>query len=102
MGGGGVVELGLGFAVGWTSLFRRGAALVLAIMFVMAVFEFGKIDAIGPSPIIVILLAIVADEARDPRRHHLWAAEAWYAFAIAGFMAAYYVAHAELFGTAII
>ncbi len=98
----GVVEFSLAFALAWTPLFRRAAALVLAIMFVMAVFEFGKIDAIGHSPIIVILLAIVADEARDPRRHHLWAAEAWYAFAIAGFMAAYYVAHAELFGTAII
>jgi hypothetical protein len=98
----GVVEFSLAFALAWTPLFRRVAALVLAIMFVMAVFEFGKIDAIGHSAIIVILLAIVADHARDPRRHHLWATEAWYAVAIAGFMAVYYVAHAELFGTAII
>jgi len=98
----GVVEFSLAFALAWTPLFRRAAALVLAIMFVMAVFEFGKIDAIGHSPIIVILLAIAADEARDARRHHLWAAEAWYAVAITGFVAVYYVAHAELFGTAII
>jgi len=65
-------------------------------------YPYGKIDAIGHSPIIVILLAIAADEARDARRHHLWAAEAWYAVAITGFVAVYYVAHAELFGTAII
>lgn len=51
---------------------------------------------------VVILLAIVADNVRDPCRHHLWAADAWYAFAVAGLVAAYYVAHAELFGTAII
>jgi hypothetical protein len=98
----GVVEFGLAFALAWTPLARRAAALVLAIMFVMAVFAFGKIDAIGHAPIVIILIAIVADENRNAHRHHAWAVDAWYAVAIAGFIAAYYVVHAQIFGTAII
>jgi hypothetical protein len=98
----GVVEFSLAFALAWTPLARRAAALVLAIMFIMAVFAFGKVDAIGHSPIVIILIAIVADENRDARRHHAWAVDAWYAVAIAGFIVAYYVVHAEIFGTSVI
>jgi hypothetical protein len=98
----GVVEFSLAFALAWTPLVRRAAALVLAIMFIMAVFAFGKIDAIGHAPIVIIMIAIVADENRDAHRHHAWAVDAWYAVAVAGFIAAYYVVHAEIFGTSVI
>jgi hypothetical protein len=97
----GVVEFSLAFALCWTPLARRAAALVLSAMFVSAIFEFGKIDAIGHAPIIVILIAIAADEARAARRHPALA-PAWYVVAIGGFTAAYYVMHSSLFGTAII
>ncbi len=63
----GVIEFTLAFALIWTPLVRRVAATLLAAMFVSAVFQFGKIDAIGHSLIIVVLLAIVADDARVRR-----------------------------------
>jgi hypothetical protein len=70
-------------------------------MFVSAIFEFGKIDAIGHAPIIAILLAVFADCDLRARRSPV-IAPAWCAVAIAGFIAAYYIAHALLFGTAIV
>jgi hypothetical protein len=97
----GVVEFSLAFALCWTPLARRAAAFALSAMFVSAIFEFGKIDAIGHAPIIVVLIAIAADEARAPRRHPALA-PAWYVVAIGGFTAAYYIMHSSLFGTAII
>ena len=96
----GVVEFALAFALGWARL-ARAAALVLCAMFVSAIFEFGKIDAIGHAPIIAILLAVFADDALRARRHAVLA-PAWCVIAIAGFIAAYYIAHALLFGTAIV
>lgn len=60
----GVVEFALAFALVWTPLARRLSALVLAAMFALAVIPFGKIDAIGHLMIIVLLLAIVADDTR--------------------------------------
>ena len=52
----GVIEFTLAFALIWTPLVRRTAAIILAAIFVSAVFEFGKVDAIGHSGIIVVLL----------------------------------------------
>ena len=57
----GVIEFTLAFALLWTPLVRRFAAIILTGMFISAVFEFGKVDAIGHSLIIVVLLAIAAD-----------------------------------------
>ena len=62
----GVVEFSLAFALIGTPLMRRTAAIILASMFVAAVLEFGKIDAIGHSPIIIVMLAIAADNAPGP------------------------------------
>ena len=52
----GAVEFALAFALMWTPLVRRVAAVMLAAMFVSAVFEFGKIDLIGHTLIVVALL----------------------------------------------
>ena len=60
----GVIEFTLAFALVWTPLVRRSAAIILASMFVTAALEFGKLDAIGHSAIIVVLLAIAADDRR--------------------------------------
>ena len=51
----GAVEFALAFALMWTPLVRRVAAIMLAAMFVSAVFEFGKIDLIGHTLIVVVL-----------------------------------------------
>lgn len=94
----GVIEFVLAFALLWTPLVRRFAAIILAGMFVGACFEFGKLDVIGHTGIIVVLLAIVGDDARmEVRRKHLLFAPVGYAVALAGFLGLYYGMHAALF-----
>lgn len=100
----GVIEFTLSFALLWTPLVRRAAALVLAGMFIGAIFEFGKLDAIGHAPIIAVLLVIIADRVATPaidRRRTFTLAPACYLAALAGFLGLYYVMHAVLFGTTI-
>jgi hypothetical protein len=99
----GVIEFTLAFSLIWTPLVRRMAAVILAAMFVSAVFEFGKLDAIGHAPIVVILLAIAADNAPAAK----WSPRPAFAplafcAALTAFLAVYYVAHAVLFHTQII
>jgi hypothetical protein len=99
----GVIEFTLAFALVWTPLVRRWAAIVLAAMFISACFAFGKIDVIGHAPIIVVLLAIVGDDAKvEVKMRHLALAPVGYAVALTLFLAAYYGMHALLFGTAIL
>jgi hypothetical protein len=64
----GVVEFGLAFALLWTPLVRRLAALTLALMLVAATFDFGKVDGIGHLLIIAALLVVFADPGRDLAR----------------------------------
>jgi hypothetical protein len=100
MNAAGFVEFSLSFALLCSPLVRRIATIVLMSMFVSAVFEFGKIDAIGHLLIVVLLLAIAADN--QPVR---WCspirAPVWYSAALATTIAAYYLGHAFLFGTAV-
>ena len=88
-------------------------------MFLSAILEFGKIDAIGHSAIIAVLLAIIADDAVGTRSVHLrlgikenlakfkLAASTWdfvlipagYCAALASFLVFYYALHAVIFHT---
>jgi hypothetical protein len=97
----GMVEFGLAFALLWTPLVRRMAAVVLMSMFVSAVFEFGKIDAIGHSVIVVILLVVAADNGEAPLRAPVLAPFC-FSLALALTMLLYYGGHALLFGTSLI
>ena len=96
----GVIEFTLAFALIWTPLVRRVAALILTGIFVSAIFEFGKVDAIGHSGIIVVLLGIAADDTRTTvrARDAAWA-PAYYSGALAAFLALYYLGHEVLFDT---
>jgi hypothetical protein len=99
----GAVEFALAFALVWTPLVRRIGAVMLAAMFIGAVFQFGKIDLIGHSLIIVSLLAIAADDGgKAARLRDSWLLPFAYAASLAGFLATYYVGHAALFGTKIL
>jgi hypothetical protein len=100
----GVVEFTLAFSLVWTPLVRRASAIVLAAMFISATFEFGKLDLIGHAPIMAVLFAIIGDDARLEQRTRGFAIAAplAYCFALAGFLGAYYFAHAALFGTQIL
>ena len=94
----GVIEFTLAFALIWTPLVRRAAAIILTAIFVSAVFEFGKVDAIGHSGIIVVLLGIAADDVRTAvrARDAAWA-PAYFGCALATFLALYYVGHEALY-----
>jgi hypothetical protein len=98
----GVIEFALAFALLWTPLVRRCAAIVLAGMFIGACFEFGKLDVIGHAPIIIVLLVLASDDARvQITRKHLVLAPAGYAAALVLFLTLYYGSHAALFGSLI-
>jgi hypothetical protein len=92
----GVVEFSLAFGLIGPPLVRRAAAVLLAATFISAVPEFGKIDAIGHSPIIVVFLAIIADNAPG-RRFKSLRMPAYYVVAFVLTVAAYYLGHAALF-----
>jgi hypothetical protein len=99
----GAIEFALAFALLWTPLVRRVAAIMLTAMFVSAVFAFGKIDLIGHALIVVALLGIIADDGAKPARiRDFWLVPAAYAASLALFLATYYMVHAELFGTTVL
>ena len=64
----GVVEFGLAFALFWTPLVRRLAALALALVLTAATLDFGKVDGIGHLMMIAILVAVFADPCGRPAR----------------------------------
>lgn len=90
----GVVEFALAFALIWTPLVRRTSAAILIGIFVSAVFEFGKIDAIGHALIIAALLAVLVDDA--PAKvtvRHVALAPLAYGAALALFIFVFYAGH---------
>ena len=96
----GVVEFTLSFALICTPLARRAASVMLIATFVSAIAEFGKIDAVGHSPIIITLIAIFADQTQAKQRSwSLAALPLQYGGALATFVALYYFGHAIAFGT---
>jgi hypothetical protein len=66
----GIVEFGLSFALFWTPLARRLAALALILLLTSATLDFGRVDGIGHLMIVVILLVIFADPEGKPERCH--------------------------------
>ena len=75
---------------------RKAAALA-------AVLEFGKIDAIGHSCIVALLLAIAADDRVDTVavRQIVWT-PVGYAASLAVVLLGYYELHSTLFGTSLV
>jgi hypothetical protein len=101
----GVVEFILAFALTWTPLVRRCAAIMLIAMFASAAIQFGKLDVIGHALIVVVLLGIVGDDAKQEHATKLrdyLLVPVTYGTALALFLAVYYGAHAALFGTRIL
>ena len=93
----GAVEFALAFSLIWTPLVRRVGAIILAGMFVSAVFEFGKIDLIGHTLIVVALFGIIADNGGQASRlRDSWLLPFGYVASLAAFLAIYYVGHEAL------
>lgn len=98
----GAIEFALAFALMWTPLVRRFAAVLLAGMFVSAVAGFGKIDLIGHTLIVVVLFAVIADNGGNRALvRYPWLSPLAYASALSLFLTIYYAAHTLLFGTSI-
>jgi hypothetical protein len=96
----GAIEFALAFALMWTPLVRRFGAVLLSAMFISAVAEFGKVDLIGHTLIVVVLLAVVADNGgKAGFVRYPWLVPAAYAGVLTAFLAVYYAAHTLLFGT---
>jgi hypothetical protein len=96
----GVVEFTLAFALLSTPLVRRVAAVILAAMFIAAIAEFGMIDAIGHSCIIVTMFAVLSDNERiSLRRRNFLLTPLTYSATLATFLLGYYGLHSVMFGS---
>ena len=93
----GLVEFGLAFALVCAPLVSRLSAIVLTALFTSAIVEFGRIDAIGHLPIIVILVAVIVDNRTAPAPR-AGLVPVGYAAALVGVVALYYGVHLALFG----
>ena len=99
----GAVEFALAFALMWTPLVRRVAAIMLTAMFVSAVLDFGKIDLIGHLMIVVVLLAVVADSNRKSDVvQYPWLLPFGYSGALTVVMGTYYIMHALIYDTSVV
>ncbi len=101
----GVVEFTLALALTWTPLVRRCAAIILIMMFTSAALEFGKLDVIGHTLIVAVLLGIIGDDAEQAHAAKLQQyllVPVTYGAALMLFLGIYYGAHAVLFGTRIL
>ncbi|MCJ2039410.1 hypothetical protein MKK55_10730, partial [Methylobacterium sp. J-059] len=96
---GGVVEFTLAFCLICTALVRSPAGSILAEICFSDVLEFGKVNAMGHSGIIVVLLGIAADDASSAvRRRDGALGPSYYAVALTGCLTRYYVGHAAMYG----
>lgn len=60
----GVAEFTLGFGLIWSPLVRRLSAISLFVIFMTAVYPFGRIDFVGHAMIMATLVLIAADPVR--------------------------------------
>lgn len=100
----GVAEFTMGFGLLATPLVRRLSALALLVIFITAVYPFGRVDLIGHALIMAIIIVIAADHTREL---HFWS---WIRRALVGvpigltgalliFVTAYWGLHAVFYGT---
>ena len=100
----GVAEFTMGFGLLATPLVRRLSAIALLVIFITAVYPFGRVDLIGHALIMAIIIVIAVDQTREL---HFWG---WIRRALIGvpiglaaalliFGTAYWGLHATFYGT---
>lgn len=99
----GVAEFTMGFGLLWTPLVRRLSALALLLIFIAAVYPFGRVDLIGHALIMAIILLIAADPEREVHflpavKRHIAMVPAGVGFALALFATGYWGLHAAFYG----
>jgi hypothetical protein len=95
----GVVEFGLSFALFWTPLVRRLAALALMALLTAATFDFGKVDGIGHLMIIAILMVVFARPGGTHERCHPALAPLASGITLAAVILLYTSGHALYYGS---
>ena len=100
----GVSEFTLGFGLLATPLLRRLSALGLLIIFISAVYPFGRIDMIGHALIMMIIIAIAVDHTRELHfmtaiRQNIVLLPASLAGFLALFAISYWGLHGALYGS---
>jgi hypothetical protein len=61
----GVAEFTMGFGLLWTPLVRRLSAIALLVIFLTAVWPFGRVDMLGHALIMAAILMIAVDPERE-------------------------------------
>jgi hypothetical protein len=93
----------MGFGLLWTPLVRRASAIALLVIFLSAVWPFGRIDMVGHALIISTILLIALDPERElhfvPRvRQALAGVPLGLAAAMVIFAMAYWGVHRSIYG----
>ena len=99
----GVAEFTMGFGLLWTPLVRRLSSVALLVIFLTAVWPFGRVDMIGHALIMATILLIAIDPERQlhilPRvRQSLAGVPIGLAAALIVFSTAYWGTHRTIYG----
>lgn len=99
----GVAEFTMGFGLLWTPLVRRLSSIALLVIFLTAVWPFGRVDMIGHALIMSTILLIAVDPERQlhflPRvRQSLVGVPVGLAAALIVFSTAYWGMHRTIYG----
>ncbi|MBP1806179.1 DUF305 domain-containing protein [Rubellimicrobium aerolatum] len=99
----GVAEFTMGFGLLWTPLVRRLSAVALIVIFLSAVWPFGRVDMVGHALIMSTIFLIALDPEREvhfiPRvRQALAGVPLGLATAMVVFVAAYWGTHRTIYG----
>jgi len=99
----GVAEFTMGFGLLWTPLVRRLSAVALLLIFLTAVWPFGRVDLVGHALIMATILLIAADPERQlhfvPRIRQAFAGvPLGLATALILFAAGYWGVHRVIYG----
>jgi hypothetical protein len=100
----GVAEFTMGFGLLWTPLVRRLSAVALLVIFLTAVWPFGRVDMVGHALIMAAILMIAVDPERElhflPRlRQALTGVPLGLATALVLFSLGYWGAHRTIYGS---
>ncbi|HVG47497.1 MAG TPA: DUF305 domain-containing protein [Rubellimicrobium sp.] len=99
----GVAEFTMGFGLLWTALIRRLSAIALFLIFLSAVYPFGRTDLVGHALIMATIVLIAADPERQPHfipavKRRVLAVPPALALALVVFVTGYWGVHRTIYG----